>query len=112
MFWVVRWSQDGEDKLAVVEAATRAAAECWALKRDIPLVIVNEAEPEDVNAARVAKRIWTYTAERGFRAFGRSLSGFHVACLMITGILTAALNVARVVSQHGGASNFMGHHFW
>jgi hypothetical protein len=105
MFWVVRWSQDGEDKSAVVEAASRVGAECWALKRDIPLVIVAEAEPEDVRAARTAKRIWTYTVERGFRAFGRSLSGFHVACLMITGVLTAAVNVAR-------CSNVMGRHFW
>ena len=103
MFWVVRWSQDGEDKLAVVEAASRAGAECWALKRDIPLVIVNEAEPEDVNAARVAKRIWTYTAERGYRAFGRSLSGFHVACLMIGGVLIATINFTRALSLH---------HFW
>ena len=105
MFWIVRWSQDGEDKSAVVESASRASAECWALKRDIPLVIVSEAEPEEVRAARAAKRIWTYTAERGFRAFGRSLSGFHVACLMITGVLTAAVNVAR-------CSNVMGRHFW
>jgi hypothetical protein len=110
MFWVVRWSQDGEDKSAVVEAASRASAECWALKRDIPLVIVSEAEPEDVRAARAAKRIWTYTVERGFRAFGRSLSGFHVACLMITGMLTAAVNVARAMSQHG--PGLIGRHFW
>jgi hypothetical protein len=110
MFWNVRWSQDGEDKLAVVEAASRTSAECWALKRDIPLVIVNEAEPEDVRAARAAKRIWTYTAERGFRAFGRSLSGFHVACLMITGILTASVNFARLMSQHG--PGLIGRHLW
>jgi hypothetical protein len=110
MFWVVRWSQDGEDKSAVVEARSRTAAECWALKRDIPLVIVSEAEPEDVRAARAAKRIWTYTVERGYRAFGRSLSGFHVACLMITGILTVALNVARAVSNSGVP--LTGRHFW
>jgi hypothetical protein len=108
MFWIVRWTVEGEDKSAVVEARSRAAAECWALKRDIPLVIVSEAEPEEVRAARAAKRIWTYTAERGFRAFGRSLSGFHVLCLMITGMLTAALNVARGLSHHCA----FGSHFW
>jgi hypothetical protein len=110
MFWIVRWSDDGEDKSAVVEAASRAGAECWALKRDIPLVIVSEAEPEDVRDARATKRIWTYTTERGFRAFGRSLSGFHVACLMITGIMTAGVNFARLMSQHG--PGLIGRHIW
>ena len=100
MFWVIRWSADGADKAAVVEAATRAAAECWALKRDIPVVIVCEAEPEDVRAARPAKRIWTYTPHRGHRCFGRPVSGFHLVCFMIAGMLTATIHLARAFPGH------------
>ena len=93
MYWVIRWVDDGQDKAVVVEAESRAAAECSALKRSIPVVFIGEAEPDDVREARRANRLWKYTREAGHRCFGRPVNGFHLVCLMISALMTVALHL-------------------
>ena len=97
MFWVIRWVDAGEDNAVVIEAETRAAAEYAALKRNIPVVIVGEADDGDVRAARKAKRLWKYTPDPTYTCLGRPVSGFHVLCFMMAGVLTAMLHVSRVL---------------
>jgi hypothetical protein len=97
MFWVIRWVDAGEDKAVVVEAETRAAAEYAALKRNIPVVFIGEADEDDVRDARRAKRLWKYTADPKYTCLGRPVSGFHVVCFMIAGIMTAMLHVNRIL---------------
>ena len=101
MFWVIRWVEDGQDKAVVVEAETRAAAECSALKRNIPVVFVGEAEPDDIREARRAKRLWKYTRDGGHRCFGRAVNGFHLVCLMMAGMMTVALHLERAMTGTG-----------
>jgi hypothetical protein len=98
MYFVIRWSENNEDLAAVIEAETRAGAEYSALKRNIPVVIVTEADPDDIRDARAAKRLWKYSPDRGHRAFGMTLSAFHLTCVMIVGVLTAALHTGRALA--------------
>ncbi|HLL88884.1 MAG TPA: hypothetical protein VK324_06250 [Tepidisphaeraceae bacterium] len=88
MFWVIRWTdaQSQEDRAMVVEAASRAAAECTAAKRNIPLVFVGEATDADVAAARKAKRLWKYTPDTRHTCFGTPVRTRELACLMLLGV--------------------------
>jgi hypothetical protein len=65
---------------------------------DIPVVIVTEAEPDDIRDARASKRLWKYSPDRGHRAFGMTLSAFHLTCVMIVGVLTVALHTGRALA--------------
>jgi hypothetical protein len=97
MFWVIRWVENGEDKSVVIEAASRAGAECSALKRNIPVVFVGEADAEDIHNARRAKTLWKYTPESRRRCFGRPVSGLQLACFMFLGVVTAGVHVQRAL---------------
>ena len=101
MFWVIRWVEGGDDKAIVVEAETRAAAECAALKRNIPVVFVGEADEYDLRDARRAKRLLKYTPDPKYTCLGRPVSGFHVVCLMITGVMTVMLHFNRILQSTG-----------
>src|SRR5688500_12399235 len=62
MFWIIRWTNGhGVDQSIVVEATSRVVAETMALKRDIPVVIIEEASAADVAEARTSKRLWQHT---------------------------------------------------
>ena len=98
MFWVIRWVENGADQAVVIEAASRAAAECSALKRNIPVVFVGEADADDIHEARQTKRLWKYSADASrHRCFGKPVGGVQLACLMMLGVLTAGLHVQRIV---------------
>ena len=99
MYFVIRWTDgSGDDQAAVIEAEARTGAEYFAVKRDIPVVTIYEAEPDDIRDARAAKRLWKYSPDRGYRAFGRTLSAFHLTCVMIVGVLTAAFHTGRALA--------------
>ncbi len=99
MFWVIRWTNAaGEDQSIVVEAKSRVVAETIALKRDIPVVFMGEADDADVAAASEAKRLWRSTPQTGRRTcFGRPVAGRQLACLMLCGLWTIG-----VLLQTGG----------
>ncbi len=90
MFWVIRWTnRAGEDQSIVVEAKSRVVAETIALKRDIPVVFIGEADDADVDAARAAKRLWRSTPHASRRmCFGRPVAARQLACLMLCGVWT------------------------
>ena len=95
MFWVIRWADGDDDKAAVIEADSRAAAECAALKRNIPVAFVGEADDYDILDARRAKLLWKYTPDPKHTCLGRPVGQFQLACLMFAGAMTAALHVTR-----------------
>ena len=90
MYWVIRWTnkQTGEDQSIVVEAKSKVVAETMALKRDIPIVFIGEAEEADVRAAREAKLLWKYTKEQRLTCFGQPVGSGHLACFMLCGVWT------------------------
>ena len=90
MYWVIRWTdaKTGQDQAIVVEAETRASAETTALKRNIPVVHLGEADDADVSAAREANLLWRYTPESMWRCFGQPIGTMQLACLMFCGLCT------------------------
>lgn len=90
MYWIIRWThpQSGEDLSIVVEAKSKVVAETMALKRDIPVVIINEATDSEVRAARETKRLWSYSKEQTRKCFGQPVGVRQVACLMLCGVWT------------------------
>ena len=90
MFWVIRWTdaKTGQDQAIVVEAESRASAETTALKRNIPVVHLGEADDADVTAAREANLLWRYTQESSWSCFGQPVGTMQLACLMICGVAT------------------------
>ena len=99
MFWIIRWTnRQGQDESIVVEAKSRVVAETIALKRDIPVVVIEEASDEDVIDARVTKRLWQYTTKSpGHTCLGRPVAGRQLVCLMFCGLWTIG-----VLLQTGG----------
>jgi hypothetical protein len=92
MFWVIRWSdpKTGQDQAIVVEAESRASAETTAIKRNIPIVHLGEADDADVAAAREANLLWRYTPDSSWKCFGHPVGTTQLAALMICGICTIA----------------------
>jgi hypothetical protein len=90
MFWVIRGTdpKTNQDFAWVVESASRTQAEMWALRRNIPYVIVDEAAPDEIRDARVNKRLWKYTPESRYRCFGQPVRRPQLACLMLAGVAT------------------------
>jgi hypothetical protein len=90
MFWIIRWTnRQGQDESIVVEAKSRVVAETIALKRDIPVVVIEEASDEDVLDAKVTKRLWQYTSKSArHTCFGQPVAGRQLACLIFCGIWT------------------------
>ena len=99
MFWVIRWSdlKTNDDHCIVVEARSEKAARTFALKRDIPVVFMAEANDAEVDAAREAKLLWGYTHPTGWRCFGQQINSRQVACLMLCGIWT----IGVILKTHG-----------
>ena len=97
MFWVIRGTDPctNEDFAMVVEAQSSATAETWALKRGIPYIVLDEASEQDIEDARLAKRLWKHTPERRFTCFGQPVAQGQLACLMLAGVATILL-LARV----------------
>lgn len=93
MYWVIRWTnRAGEDQSIVVEAKSRVVAETIALKRDIPVVFIGEADDSDVEAAREAKRLWRSTPHAAQQTcLGRPVAARQLACLMACGVCTIGL---------------------
>jgi hypothetical protein len=96
--WTVRGVSGGEDVCLVVEAASETAAECFATKRGIEVVVVSEAKSFEVTAAKTAGRFWRYTPEPRLKCFGRPVGLPQAAALVLCGLATLVLNLhaARV----------------
>ena len=90
MFWVIRWTdpKSGQDQAIVVEAESRAAAETTAVKRNIPVVHLGEADDTDITAAREANLLWRYTPDMSWKCFGQPVGTIQLACLMFLGVTT------------------------
>ena len=89
MFWVIRGTdgRTSEDFAMVVETETRAAAEAWALKRNVPYIVIDEAAADDIDVARRTKRLWKHTPDNTrYRCFGQPVGAAQLACLMLCGI--------------------------
>jgi hypothetical protein len=90
MFWIIRWTDvQGQDQSLVVEAHSQAVAEAFAIKRDIPVVVIGEASRDDIAEAEKAKRLWRSTyGHRRYTCFGRPVPPSQLACLMTCGVCT------------------------
>ena len=88
MFWVIRGTdgRTSEDFAMVVETESRAAAEAWALKRNVPYVVIDEADDDDVDVARRTKRLWKHTPDACYRCFGQPVGATQLCCLMLCGV--------------------------
>ena len=93
MFWVIRGTDGRTDSdfAMVVEADSRASAEAWALKRNVPYVMIDEAEAGDVAGASRDKRLWKHTPDTRHRCFGQPVNAGQLACLILCGIWTIGL---------------------
>ena len=95
MFWTIRWSdpEGRDDRWVVVDAQTRAAAEAWAAKRGVPVVILTEAKGHEVFAARAAGLLRNHTPRVRHKVLGEPVGRWHMAVLMVAGLATALLNL-------------------
>lgn len=93
MFWVIRGTdpKTEEDFAMVVEAQSRAAAETWAVKRNVPYIVLDEATKEDLLEARRTKRLWKHSRDDHFSCFGQPVHQGQLACLMTLGVATIAV---------------------
>jgi len=99
MFWVIRWTDAyNQDQAIVLEAESKTAAECMALRRGIPAVFIGQASSSDVELARERKLLWRYTPNPRYVCFGQPIGRAHVACLMLCGLWTifALLRVSHL----------------
>ena len=88
MFWVIRGTdgRTSEDFAMVVESESKASAEAWALKRNVPYVVIDEADTGDIDVARRTKRLWKHTPDLRYRCFGQPVGSGQLACLMLCGL--------------------------
>ena len=94
MFWAVRGTyEDGRDTTIVVEAETPTEAEYMGLRRAIPVIIVEPANQEDIAVARTAKQLFIASCQRTWKCFGRPIGRIQLACLILCGIATVAINL-------------------
>ena len=95
MFWIVRWTDaQGQDQSLVVEARLQAVAETFALKRDIPVVVIEEASRADIAQADKNRRLWRCaSAHPRYSCFGRPVGTSQLACLMMCGVCTITVLV-------------------
>jgi hypothetical protein len=93
MYWIIRGTDARTEKdfALVVEARSHAAAESWALKRNVPYVMIDEATDGDVRDARVNKRLWKHTRDSRYCSFGQPVPSGQLACLMVSGVATILL---------------------
>ncbi|HEY7090284.1 MAG TPA: hypothetical protein VH518_19460 [Tepidisphaeraceae bacterium] len=95
--WIIRGTdaRSGEDLAMVVEARSKAAAECWAVKRGVPAVFITQADQDEISIAKRENRLWTSSPKPKYVCFGRPLATRQVACIMAVGIMTAGIVFAR-----------------
>ena len=91
--WTVRGMSRGQDICLVIEAVSATAAECFATKRGIEVVVVNDAEGAEVTDAANAGRLWRYTPQPRLKCFGHPVGQLQTACLVISGLATVVLNL-------------------
>lgn len=91
--WTVRGVNCGEDICLVIEAPTDVAADCFATKRGIEVVVVTRATPEETAVAREVGRLWRYTPEARLKCFGKPIGQLQAACLVVCGLATVILNL-------------------
>jgi hypothetical protein len=92
-YWAVQGVCRGDDVCLVVEAASETAAECFATKRGVEVILVTEARRSDVAAARLAGRLWRYTPEPRLKVLGRPVGRMQTACLVLCGLATVLLDL-------------------
>ena len=92
-YWAVQGVCRGEDVCLVIEAASETAAECFATKRGVDVVLVSEARRADVAAAKIAGRLWRYTPEPRLKVFGRPVGRTQAAALVLCGLATCLLDL-------------------
>ena len=99
MLWTVRGTLAGtnEDICIVVEAENRARAEYMGERRGIPVVCASPATDDEVREARAHRLLWKYTPDARYQCFGRPVGTAQLALIMLTGIATAALILAKNV---------------
>ena len=92
-YWTVRGVSRGEDVCLVIEAPNQLAAECFATKRGIEVIVVAEATPGDIVDARAAERLWRYTPEPRLKCFGRPVGHLQAALFVVLGLATVILDL-------------------
>ena len=92
-FWTVRGVYQGEDVCLVIEGVSQTAAECFATKRGVDVVFVEEADRHDVSEAKLKGRLWRYTPEPRLKCFGRPINKLQAACLLLCGAATIFVNL-------------------
>jgi len=92
-YWAVQGVCRGEDVCLVIEAASETAAECFATKRGVEVVLVSPARRSDVAAAKIAGRLWRYTPEPRLKVCGRPVGRKQAATLVLCGLATVLLDL-------------------
>lgn len=92
-YWTVRGVSRGEDVCMVVEAKTEVAAECFATKRGVDVIVVNAAGTGEIADAKLRGRFWRYTPEPRLKCFGRPVGHLQAATLVVCGLATVVLNL-------------------
>jgi hypothetical protein len=90
MLWTIRGTDPftNEDLAIVIEADSAPEAEYFARRRGFPVVILEQATPLDIKAARAAGTLFHYSAPRRYRCFGWCLSTGQLTGLMASGLAT------------------------
>ena len=91
MLWAIRGTDANTDKdiTLVVEATSRADAECMAIRRNFPVVIIEPATDEDIVDAKQKKLLYTATKTKmPYTAFGRPVGRLKLGFLMLSGVAT------------------------
>jgi hypothetical protein len=92
-FWTVRGVYGGEDVCLVVEGTDPTAAECFAMKRGVQVVFVEQAFHGDIETARAKGLLWRYSPEPKLKCFGRPVTPLQAACLVLCGWATILINL-------------------
>lgn len=102
MLWTVRGTlqRTHQDMNIVVEAGSRDEAEYMGWRRGLYVVIVEEASPDDIAAARDSRLLWRYTPETKYTAFGWPIRKLQLAGLMLVGVMTIVLLLERAGISH------------
>src|SRR4051794_30363707 len=104
--WTVRGVCRDEDVCLVTQAPSAVAAECFATKRGINVVVVTAATYSEIAEAKAAGRLWRYTPPPRLRCFGRPVGQLQAACLLLCGLATFALDL------HAHKIPLRIHHWW
>src|SRR5258706_7108362 len=86
--WTVRGVNRGEDICLVIEAPSDIAADCFATKRGIEVVVVTQATSDEVATAKETGRFWHYTRDARLKCFGRPVGHLQAAFLVLCGLGT------------------------